>query len=257
MTDASKKKKGHFSRLSSVRFAILWTLTTGIAWGSVIGLGFLLENILWVSWYSLPEWLYFLGGGVLIGAIAGTGQQWLMHRRFGERVRGWRLTTVAGWGIASLFFYWYGFGTGIMDDISRMVSSDMLVMLIGMSGLFVPLAAVQMIFLQKHVQRAWLWIASAVASSALFAIPFMHDMFTGNWQTVIGFGVAGLLQGSVMGFVMLWLWQMGTRSRDALHNIDTGQKSLANKSHQRLQDSTRAASTGPLEIPANTRHDAL
>jgi hypothetical protein len=89
-----------------------------------------------------------LAGGLIAGAVIGTGQ-WLAARRLLGDPRAWIPATAAATGIGLLAGAWaVGYGT----------SAGELAVMGGITGL--PLGAAQAFLLRDRVARSWVWAAA-------------------------------------------------------------------------------------------------
>jgi hypothetical protein len=89
-----------------------------------------------------------LAGGLVAGAVIGTGQ-WLVARRLLGDPLAWILATAAAMGIGLLAGAWVvGYGTSVGD----------LAVMGAITGL--PLGAVQAFLLRDRVARSWVWAAA-------------------------------------------------------------------------------------------------
>jgi hypothetical protein len=89
-----------------------------------------------------------LVGGLIAGAVIGTGQ-WLVARRLLGNPRAWIPATAAAMGIGLLVGAWVvGYGT----------SAGELALMGAITGL--PLGAVQAFLLRDRVARSWVWAAA-------------------------------------------------------------------------------------------------
>ena len=96
----------------------------------------------------INDWVAALVGGLVAGAVIGTGQ-WLAARRLLGDPRAWIAATAAATGVGLLAGAWaVGYGTSVGD----------LALMGAITGL--PLGAAQAFLLRHRVARSWVWAAA-------------------------------------------------------------------------------------------------
>jgi hypothetical protein len=128
------------SRRFGVKGWLLWTAAfvsfplAGIAAQAAVG--------------RINDWVAALVGGLVAGAVIGTGQ-WLAARRLLGDPRAWIAATAAAMGVGLLAGAWVvGYGTSVGE----------LALMGAITGL--PLGAVQGFLLRDRVARSWVWAAA-------------------------------------------------------------------------------------------------
>jgi hypothetical protein len=95
----------------------------------------------------IDDWVAALAGGLIAGAVIGTGQ-WLAARRLLGDPLAWIAATAAAMGIGLLAGAWVvGYGTSVGE----------LALMGAITG--VPVGAVQAFLLRDRVARSWVWAA--------------------------------------------------------------------------------------------------
>ena len=133
------------SRRFGVKGWLLWTAAfvsfplAGIAAQAAVG--------------RINDWVAALVGGLVAGAVIGTGQ-WLAARRLLGDPRAWIAATAAAMGVGLLAGAWVvGYGTSVGE----------LALMGAITGL--PLGPVQGFLLRDRVARSWVWAFSSRMTS--------------------------------------------------------------------------------------------
>jgi hypothetical protein len=207
----SEKQKHQTSRLGTIPFVLLWTLSYALGWLTMMGSGMLIGNGYPEFFNFFPQWVYFIPLGLIPGLLSGIIQQQLLRWKFTVQIRYWWLWSTIGALLAAGGFY------TIIYPLSTLLNSfvyylsefnEVLAPAIIIGGLFGLYSMAQTWLLRHDVQRAWMWSVAAFVSAATFVLPLTNMGYGNQLWTLFTFGIAGLLQGSVMGLTLVWLFGM-------------------------------------------------
>lgn len=207
-----EKKKKQLERLGTFAFVGHWTRAYALAWMLLVVGGLIILTVLPFAMMSvLPPALFFFVGAGFIGLTTGLAQQRLIERNFKQLLTGWWWKSTLAWAITG--FLWYGVLNS--DFMLNTVFTRLEVVLGTAAGvafffalLLVPPALVQSWLIRKQIKHAWLWPVAALASAAPFALPIALFLADGTYNAALlaaVMGGSGLIQGAVMGMVMLYL----------------------------------------------------
>ena len=221
----TEKKKNQTNRLGTIPFVVLWTLSYGLGWLVLMGGGLLIDKLYPLFFNQFPEIVYVFLLGLIPGLISGLIQQRLLNWKFGVQIRRWWLWSATGAVLAAggfyvLLEYFAEFVTRLSNYFNPI--NELLVPTILVGGLFALYSSAQAWLLRHNVKRVWMWAVAAFVSAATFVLPIANLGYTNELWTLITFGIAGLLQGSVMGLTLLWLFGM-TRVEPLKRGMDTAQ----------------------------------
>jgi hypothetical protein len=158
-----------------------------------------------------PQWVYFIPLGLIPGLISGVIQQQLLRWKFSVQLRYWWLWSTIGALLAASGFYI------ALEPLDRLFSAffqyfyqfnAVIGPAIIIGGLFGLYSMAQAWLLRHDVKRAWMWSAAAFVSAATFVLPLTNMGYGNQLWTLFTFGMAGLLQGSVMALTLVWLFGM-------------------------------------------------
>jgi lysylphosphatidylglycerol synthetase-like protein (DUF2156 family) len=228
------KNKNMPRRMGNVRFLILWAMGYAFTWISAWFGGMALSDLLIrldINILSPLFWLGLAAGGV--GLFLSTVQIVLVERGLKQRMRGWLPASMAGWALSAL---WLNLlitsNVTILSGLSITQS-----LTVFFASFLLPPALTQFFWLRRQVKSAWLWVIAALASAALFALPFTWTSnFTGDRFLLPMFvlGMAGLLHALVSGATMRHLWNQPLEK--GKHDKAKSTLSDAEYSHLELQE---------------------
>ena len=207
----SEKKKKQAGWLGTIPFVLLWALSYGLGWFALIG-SIMLIRTFNPSFFSLfPEFVYFIPLGAIPGLISGSIQQVLIRWKFGIHIRRWWLGSTLGAILAAGAFFVVitNFGA-VLDSFFAYLTqfSELLGPALIIGSFFALYSTAQAWVLREHVKRTWMWPLAAFVSAATFIMPLFTTGDVAELWTTTLFGIAGLLQGSVMGLTLVWLFGM-------------------------------------------------
>jgi hypothetical protein len=232
----SEKKKHQTSRLGTIPFVLLWTLSYGLGWGVLVAGGMFAINFFPQIFDFFPMFVFFIPLGAVPGLISGVIQQLLLRWKFGVTIRRWWLWSTLAAVVAAGGFYM------IMQYLSAPINSlfnylnqfnEMLAPLILIGSLFALYSTAQTWLLRHNVKRSWMWTVAAFVSAATFLLPVFGPGAGGELWAIVLAGIAGLLQGSVMGLTLVWLFGMTRveplkRGRETAH-LQRAEENLADR----------------------------
>lgn len=194
MSPLKKKKDLPAVRLNPVTFVGLWALTCAIGWAALF--------IFWqqTSYAGLTDLMRSLVIAVMPVVISAFLQSILLRWALNPPVRHWLPVSLAGAIAGGLVFY--GF-----QDMS-LSYPDNVSMAIMLAMLMTPVALAQSLLLLKRTRSAPVWVLAGLVSAAAFALPVPDD-------DLLPVLIGAVLQGSVMGLTLLWLWQQATAKHAA------------------------------------------
>jgi hypothetical protein len=185
--EKSKQLSPH--RLGTLMFVGLWILPQVAGWVTVGAVWELFRDI-----FINNEFFNALLATVMPGMIAAVAHRWLIERDTGKAMRGWLRVNLLGWFASSLIFYQLYLTNNVNESLPIMFAT-----------LFLPAALAQGWWLHQRVHNAWLWVVATIASAFVFTLP--AQITSSDAPTLlVGLGLAGLLQGSLMGIAMRHLW---------------------------------------------------
>jgi len=234
--EAEKKKKNARPRLGTIPFAALWSGAYALGWalplGLVVGLSFLIPNFI----NLFPVIALTVGFVAIPGVIISIAQHVLIRMRTGQEVRNWWWGSSIGWLIGGLLFHLLTITP--MFQFFSFLGSEILAQAIPFGLIFLPPVLLQAVLLRKRVRKVWLWPLASLVSGALFILPPMTIAGSGGVLSMLTiFGLAGLLQGWVMGLTLLWLFGMS--------QSDPNEQSMAQGAQDRMSAyGALTASTG-------------
>jgi hypothetical protein len=233
-----EKKKKFGSRMGAIPFTLWWTLAYALGWGTLITGGIIASNLFWQIFEWFPLWVYFGLLGLVPGFISSIGQQFLIKRKFDVSIPRWWLWSTLVWTIAGtvlrLMEYW---------PSQWAIDNEQIAASLILSALFVPPAIVQAWLLRKHISRSWMWPVAAVVSSTTFVLPILASSMSNEFEAVVTFGIAGLMQGAVMGLSLLWLF--GMASGEKTKKAYAEQEQIEHSRH-RLEDTGKEVEAEPI-----------
>jgi hypothetical protein len=225
----SEKQKNNTNRLGTIPFVLLWTLSYGLGWGVLVAGGMFAINFLPQIFNFFPMFVFFIPLGAVPGLISGVIQQLLLRWKFGVTIRRWWLwSTLAAVGAAGGFYLMMEYLSAPINSLFNYLSqfNEMLAPLILIGSLFALYSTAQTWLLRHNVKRSWMWTVAAFVSAATFLLPVLSPGVGGQLWAIVLAGVAGLLQGSVMGLTLVWLFGM-TRVEPLKRGLETAQLEAA------------------------------
>lgn len=223
----TEKAKNRVNRLGTIPFVTLWTLAYGLGWATLMVGAVVTSRFLPRIFESLPIVGFFILLGAVPGFISSLAQQWLIRWKFAVRLQRWWLWSTLAWVAGGVLLRQAEF-------INIQIDNPIVGFTVAFGVLFTIPALAQAWMLRKHVRRAWMWPAAAIASAATFAVPVVNSTYVSELWTILTGGFAGLLQGAVMGMTMVWLFGMA-RIEPLKRGLDTSR--LEDKSNALLPDS--------------------
>jgi hypothetical protein len=207
----SEKQKHQTRRFGTIPFVLLWTLSYALGWLVLMGSGMLIGNVYPQFFNFFPQWVYFIPLGLIPGLVSGIIQQQLLRWKFAVQIGYWWL-----WSTIGALFAAGGFYIALVP-LGRLFSAffeyfyqfnEIIGPAILVGGLFTLYSSAQTWLLRHDVKRVGMWSAAAFVSAATFALPIANMGYSNQLWTLLTFGIAGLLQGSVMAFTLVWLFGM-------------------------------------------------
>jgi hypothetical protein len=207
----SEKKKKNDKRVGTIPFVLLWTLSYGLGWASLIGIIFLLESLSTGFLDRLPDLVLVVAFGMIPGLLSGVIQQPLLRWKFGTQIKRWWLWSTIGSIAAMGGYYLYAeylqFAIRpFFRYLEQFNEQAEPVIIIGI--LFVLYSTFQAWALRHTVRRVWLWSLAAFVSASTFILPLINTATSSELTMTLLTGLAGLLQGSVMALTLVWLFGM-------------------------------------------------
>ena len=154
--------------------------------------------------------MLFILPGAIIGLCVAEMQQNLTENHLNWYLPGWSTMTTIGGMVGGLLLYlliYVLFGSTLKSGIYILMP----VFMLGVS-------AGQAWILRRHVRHAWLWILANVVGGLLFSnIMFMQPLVLTEHTLLIlpiTWMFAGLAQGAITVYVLLWLYEGALRNRN-------------------------------------------
>jgi len=194
-----KKKKNSRPRLGMLPFIAIWSAAYALGWGVPLMLGMIIGTIAPILLVFFPLVVLLVALVAIPGLSISLAQHVLLPTRTGQEIHNWWWVSSLGWLVSGVIFT-LNFSSINFND------SDFLKTGIIVGVIFLPPAVLQMLFLWKYVHRAWIWPLAAFVSGILFVLPTLGSTSVEGVLLLAGSG--GLLQGLVMGLVLLWLFSM-------------------------------------------------
>ncbi|GAB5492309.1 MAG: hypothetical protein Phog2KO_25240 [Phototrophicaceae bacterium] len=209
------------TRLTSLKFIILWTLPYFIAWA--------IFNVIWTVFFSYTGWgfvrsSYFiwldsydesLRIGMMIGLTIGITSaiiQTRLIKRFSNiKIHQWALVTIVGWAFAGIAFGYYGQSYANYDNTVSLENILLLTVWFTAPTLF------QTLPIWLSIRHGWLWLCTGIVTTIIgvlidsqigrtvsgtrgFALAVAYDS---SYFYVLVFG--GLAYGIITGSVFVLL----------------------------------------------------
>ncbi len=200
---ASRKRKITRSGMGSLRFAGLWAGAYVLGWGVPLTLAFLFSFLIPDFFFVFAPLPLLVGFIAIPGLLISLAQHALIRAQTGQAIRGWWWQSSLGWLLGGGIFYLLTYAP---PPLAALLSSGppILVAALGFALVFLPHVLIQAWLLRQHVGHVWLWPLAGLVSAALFILPVVNPFFS-IFGAVLLFTLGGLLQGAVMGLVLLWL----------------------------------------------------
>jgi hypothetical protein len=252
MNDKPKndKLKNDAPRINNILFLLLWIAGHAASWMLAIGVNqLLISQRIYIRDQLLLVMLMALGTGIPTALV----QLLLIERGLKKTMRGWLPVSIIGWTLSGLVFHWMWTH---MSDIYTLAPDQFINFLprLFFLPLFVPVALLQWMWLQRKVKSAGLWVLSAFAASLLFTMVRGPHYF-GGWYTTRGpmeyvlIAAAALLYSGATGGTMLYLWnQQREKSKNEAAQAQQLELNDAERL-ARLSDGADGRQAGSSELP--------
>ncbi len=203
-------------KIRLIPFYLWWTACAVLVWPlSVIALGVVLMpigivfNIVRPLPYdsTMLDTLMMFGlmllGGLIIAAMVGGLQRWLLRTKLYWTADGWRFWTVLGGAFGATIV---GLGRLFLDEFASYYAADYWMTLLAMPVFMLCVSLAQWVALRQAVRDAWFWVLGNVVAGMVFG-GMLSNNAEGRDAAFLFFVGGVLAQAIITGFVLSYLFE--------------------------------------------------